>query len=139
MPLGTIALLLAASFSLGALPLTGWAVRVFTRRDLRALGTGNVGVSAAFIHGGEISGNCCGVGGNCQGNYSGFGGAILVSGCTGDRDRPVNSSSCGQICDRPRWRRDQRCLGSFGIFAAGGCILGHLGAAGVGFGTALVG
>jgi phosphohistidine swiveling domain-containing protein len=56
MPLGTIALLLAASFSLGALPLTGWAVRVFTRRDLRALGTGNVGVSAAFIHGGKLGG-----------------------------------------------------------------------------------
>ncbi|MEG4109842.1 glycerol-3-phosphate acyltransferase [Microcoleus sp. S13_C5] len=56
MPLPTIALLLAASFSLGALPLTGWAVRVFTRRDLRALGTGNVGVSAAFIHGGKLAG-----------------------------------------------------------------------------------
>ncbi|MEG4803849.1 glycerol-3-phosphate acyltransferase [Microcoleus sp. ARI1-B5] len=56
MPLGTIALLLAASFSLGALPLAGWAVRVFTRRDLRALGTGNVGVSAAFIHGGKLAG-----------------------------------------------------------------------------------
>ncbi|MEG4084295.1 glycerol-3-phosphate acyltransferase [Microcoleus sp. POL10_C6] len=56
MPLPTIALLLAASFSLGALPLTGWAVRVFTRGDLRALGTGNVGVSAAFIHGGKLAG-----------------------------------------------------------------------------------
>ncbi|MEG4849635.1 glycerol-3-phosphate acyltransferase [Microcoleus sp. B5-D4] len=56
MPLGTIAWLLAASFSLGALPLTGWAVRVFSRRDLRALGTGNVGVSAAFIHGGKLAG-----------------------------------------------------------------------------------
>ncbi|MEG4427848.1 MULTISPECIES: glycerol-3-phosphate acyltransferase [unclassified Microcoleus] len=56
MRLGTIALLLAASFSLGALPLTGWAVRVFSRRDLRALGTGNVGVSAAFIHGGKLAG-----------------------------------------------------------------------------------
>ncbi|MBW3584522.1 MAG: glycerol-3-phosphate acyltransferase, partial [Cyanobacteria bacterium 0813] len=56
MPLGTIALLLAASFSLGALPLTGWAVRVFSRRDLRALGTGNVGVSAAFLHGGKLAG-----------------------------------------------------------------------------------
>ena len=52
----SIALLLATSFALGALPLTGWAVRVFTRRDLRALGTGNVGVSAAFIHGGKIAG-----------------------------------------------------------------------------------
>ncbi|MEG4030709.1 MULTISPECIES: glycerol-3-phosphate acyltransferase [unclassified Microcoleus] len=56
MPLPTIALLLAASFSLGALPLTGWAMRVFSRRDLRALGTGNVGVSAAFIHGGKLAG-----------------------------------------------------------------------------------
>ncbi|MEG4209413.1 glycerol-3-phosphate acyltransferase, partial [Microcoleus sp. S13_B4] len=56
MSLLTIALLLAASFSLGALPLTGWAVRVFSSRDLRALGTGNVGVSAAFIHGGKLAG-----------------------------------------------------------------------------------
>ncbi|MEG5038488.1 MULTISPECIES: glycerol-3-phosphate acyltransferase [unclassified Microcoleus] len=56
MPLPTIALLLTASFSLGALPLTEWAVRVFGRRDLRALGTGNVGVSAAFIHGGKLAG-----------------------------------------------------------------------------------
>ncbi|MBD1810661.1 glycerol-3-phosphate acyltransferase [Microcoleus vaginatus DQ-U2] len=56
MPLPTIALLLTASFSLGALPLTGWAVRVFSRRDLRGLGTGNVGVSAAFIHGGKLAG-----------------------------------------------------------------------------------
>ena len=52
----SIALLLATSFAVGALPLTGWAVRVFTRRDLRVLGTGNVGVSAAFIHGGKIAG-----------------------------------------------------------------------------------
>jgi glycerol-3-phosphate acyltransferase PlsY len=138
MPLGTIALLLAASFSLGALPLTGWAVRVFTRRDLRALGTGNVGVSAAFIHGGKLAGIAAVLAEIVRGITAGFGGAILLPGCTGDRDRPVNSSSCGQICDRPRWRRYQRCLGSFGIFAAGGCILGHLGAAGVGFGTAVL-
>ena len=56
MPLGTIALLLAACFALGALPLTGWAVRVFAGKDLKALGTGNVGVSAAFIHGGKLAG-----------------------------------------------------------------------------------
>ena len=55
MPL-SIALLLAASFALGALPLTSWAVRLLGGGDLRALGTGNVGVSAAFIHGGKIAG-----------------------------------------------------------------------------------
>ena len=56
MPLGTIALLLAASFALGALPLTLWMVQVFSSKDLRVLGTGNIGVSAAFIHGGKLAG-----------------------------------------------------------------------------------
>ncbi len=56
MPLGTIALLLTASFALGALPLTLWMVQVFSSKDLRILGTGNVGVSAAFIHGGKVAG-----------------------------------------------------------------------------------
>jgi len=51
-----IALLLAGCFALGALPLTGWAVRVCAGKDLRVLGTGNVGVSAAFIHGGKLAG-----------------------------------------------------------------------------------
>jgi phosphohistidine swiveling domain-containing protein/glycerol-3-phosphate acyltransferase PlsY len=52
----SIALLLAASFALGALPLTQWMVQVFSGKDLRVLGTGNVGVSAAFIHGGKLAG-----------------------------------------------------------------------------------
>jgi phosphohistidine swiveling domain-containing protein len=56
MPLGTIALLLAASFCLGALPLTRWVVRSIAGKDLSLLGTGNVGVSAAFIHGGKVAG-----------------------------------------------------------------------------------
>ncbi len=56
MPLGTIALLLAGSFVLGALPLTRWIVQVLAGKDLRVLGTGNVGVSAAFIHGGKLAG-----------------------------------------------------------------------------------
>lgn len=56
MPLGTIALLLAASFCLGALPLTRWVVRSIAGKDLSLLGTGNVGVSAAFIHGGKLAG-----------------------------------------------------------------------------------
>ncbi|MCC3490595.1 MAG: glycerol-3-phosphate acyltransferase [Microcoleus sp. PH2017_16_JOR_D_A] len=56
MPLLSIALLLAASFALGALPLTRWAVRLLGGKDLRRLGTGNVGVSAAFIHGGKLAG-----------------------------------------------------------------------------------
>ena len=56
MPLLTMALLFAASFALGALPLTRWAVRLLGGRDLRLLGTGNVGVSAAFIHGGKLAG-----------------------------------------------------------------------------------
>jgi phosphohistidine swiveling domain-containing protein len=56
MPLLSIALLLTASFALGALPLTRWAVRVLGGKDLRRLGTGNAGVSAAFIHGGKLAG-----------------------------------------------------------------------------------
>ncbi|MEG4456514.1 glycerol-3-phosphate acyltransferase [Microcoleus sp. N9_A1] len=56
MSLLTMALLLAASFALGALPLTTWAVRLLGGGDLRRLGTGNVGVSAAFIHGGKLAG-----------------------------------------------------------------------------------
>ncbi|WP_293133184.1 glycerol-3-phosphate acyltransferase [Microcoleus sp. bin38.metabat.b11b12b14.051] len=56
MPLLTIALLLVASFALGALPLTRWAVQLLGGKDLRRLGTGNAGVSAAFIHGGKLAG-----------------------------------------------------------------------------------
>ena len=41
---------------LGALPLSGWIVRLFTGRRLSELGTGNVGVSAAFYHGGTVAG-----------------------------------------------------------------------------------
>ncbi len=37
---------------LGALPLTGWIVRLLTGKQLKKLGTGNVSVSAAFYHGG---------------------------------------------------------------------------------------
>ncbi len=56
MPLLSIALLLAASFAVGALPLTRWAVLLLGGKDLRRLGTGNAGVSAAFIHGGKWAG-----------------------------------------------------------------------------------
>ncbi len=52
----SIALLLVASFALGALPLTQWIVQALSGKDLRVLGTGNVGVSAAFIHGGKVAG-----------------------------------------------------------------------------------
>jgi phosphohistidine swiveling domain-containing protein/glycerol-3-phosphate acyltransferase PlsY len=40
----------------GALPLTGWIVRLLTGKHLAKLGTGNVGVSAAFYHGGTVAG-----------------------------------------------------------------------------------
>lgn len=43
---------------LGALPLTGWIVRLLTGKQLATLGTGNVGVSAAFYHGGTFAGVC---------------------------------------------------------------------------------
>jgi phosphohistidine swiveling domain-containing protein/glycerol-3-phosphate acyltransferase PlsY len=37
---------------LGGIPLTGWIVRGLTGQRLSQLGTGNIGVSAAFYHGG---------------------------------------------------------------------------------------
>ncbi len=41
---------------LGGLPLIRWVTDVFFAKDLRALGTGNVSVSAAFYHGGRFAG-----------------------------------------------------------------------------------
>jgi phosphohistidine swiveling domain-containing protein/glycerol-3-phosphate acyltransferase PlsY len=42
----------------GALPLSGWIVRGLTGKHLAQMGTGNVGVSAAFYHGGTFTGVC---------------------------------------------------------------------------------
>ena len=41
---------------LGGLPLTGWWVQLTTGKRLKDIGTGNVGVSAAFYHGGTVVG-----------------------------------------------------------------------------------
>lgn len=41
---------------IGALPLTGWIVRLLSGKRLTQLGTGNTSVSAAFYHGGTLSG-----------------------------------------------------------------------------------
>ncbi|MBT9312937.1 glycerol-3-phosphate acyltransferase [Leptothoe kymatousa] len=41
---------------LGGLPLTGWWVQLATGKRLAHIGTGNVGVSAAFYHGGTVVG-----------------------------------------------------------------------------------
>ncbi|MBD0334509.1 MAG: glycerol-3-phosphate acyltransferase [Cyanobacteria bacterium Co-bin13] len=41
---------------LGGLPLTGWITRLVAGRNLANVGTGNVGVSAAFYHGGKLAG-----------------------------------------------------------------------------------
>ncbi|MBE9075738.1 glycerol-3-phosphate acyltransferase [Romeria aff. gracilis LEGE 07310] len=41
---------------LGGLPLSGWIVRGLTGKRLAQIGTGNVGVSAAFYHGGTAVG-----------------------------------------------------------------------------------
>lgn len=40
----------------GGLPLTGWCTRLLTGQRLSRVGTGNVGVSAAFYHGGKVAG-----------------------------------------------------------------------------------
>ncbi|HEY9738572.1 MAG TPA: glycerol-3-phosphate acyltransferase [Trichocoleus sp.] len=44
---------------LGGLPLTGWITRLVSGKNLAELGTGNVGVSAAFYHGGRVAGILC--------------------------------------------------------------------------------
>lgn len=41
---------------LGGLPLTGWWVQLTTGKRLSQIGTGNIGVSAAFYHGGTVVG-----------------------------------------------------------------------------------
>ncbi|MGL6341612.1 MAG: glycerol-3-phosphate acyltransferase, partial [Waterburya sp.] len=43
---------------LGGLPLIDWITYSFTGRQLSKLGTGNVSVSAAFYHGGKLTGIC---------------------------------------------------------------------------------
>ncbi|MEO0408724.1 MAG: glycerol-3-phosphate acyltransferase, partial [Cyanobacteria bacterium P01_A01_bin.135] len=54
-------ILVTAGFLIGAVPLTGWLFWGLTRRRLVQLGTGNVGVSAAFYHGGNAVGIVCAV------------------------------------------------------------------------------
>lgn len=49
-------LILVLSPLVGGLPLTGWITRLVAGKRLKALGTGNVGVSAAFYHGGKVAG-----------------------------------------------------------------------------------
>ncbi len=51
-----LALLLIGSFSLGALPLTAWAVKQLTGKNLSQLGTGNISVAAAFTQAGKTAG-----------------------------------------------------------------------------------
>ncbi len=41
---------------LGGLPLIAWMTRALTGKELAKLGTGNIGVSAAFYHGGKLAG-----------------------------------------------------------------------------------
>lgn len=41
---------------IGGMPLTGWIVRGLTGKKLAEIGTGNIGVSAAFYHGGTTVG-----------------------------------------------------------------------------------
>jgi phosphohistidine swiveling domain-containing protein/glycerol-3-phosphate acyltransferase PlsY len=41
---------------IGGMPLTGWIVRGLTGKKLTEIGTGNIGVSAAFYHGGTSVG-----------------------------------------------------------------------------------
>lgn len=50
------AIVLLASFIIGSLPLVGIITQALAQTDLRQAGTGNIGVSAAFYHGGKVAG-----------------------------------------------------------------------------------
>lgn len=41
---------------IGSIPLTRWLIRLLTGKNLAQIGTGNVGISAAFYHGGRWAG-----------------------------------------------------------------------------------
>jgi Glycerol-3-phosphate acyltransferase len=56
-PVWSALLVLGACFFLGGLPLTDWLVRLTSGKRLTQLGTGNIGVSAAFYHGGTWVGS----------------------------------------------------------------------------------
>ena len=49
-------MLLAISFVIGAVPLTGWLTLLLSGQNLAQLGTRNISVSAAFYHGGNRAG-----------------------------------------------------------------------------------
>lgn len=59
---------------LGGLPLTGWWVQLTTGKRLAQLGTGNIGVSAAFYHGGTVAG----VGAVALEAFKGIGAVLLA-------------------------------------------------------------
>ena len=59
---------------LGGLPLTGWWVQLATGQQLSQIGTGNVGVSAAFYHGGTV----VGIGAVCLEAFKGIGAVLLA-------------------------------------------------------------
>ncbi len=40
----------------GSIPITYWFIRLLARKDLAQMGTGNIGISAAFYHGGRWAG-----------------------------------------------------------------------------------
>ncbi len=51
-----IILILIGSFCLGSIPLTSYIVKLLTGKKLNQLGTENISVSAAFLHGGKLAG-----------------------------------------------------------------------------------
>ncbi|WP_040484342.1 glycerol-3-phosphate acyltransferase [Lyngbya aestuarii] len=53
---GKLIVFILSSFSLGALPLTHFVVKILTGIDLTQVGTGNVSVAAAFTHAGKKAG-----------------------------------------------------------------------------------
>lgn len=56
MQIGEVLLMIALCVGIGGLPLSAWLTTLISGRRLTGLGTGNVGVSAAFYHGGAIAG-----------------------------------------------------------------------------------
>ncbi|MBR8833325.1 MAG: glycerol-3-phosphate acyltransferase [Stigonema ocellatum SAG 48.90 = DSM 106950] len=52
---GTLVILIVCPL-LGALPLSAWVTQALSQRPLAHIGTGNIGVSSAFYHGGTLVG-----------------------------------------------------------------------------------
>ena len=54
-----IVIILIVSPLLGAIPLIAWITYALSGKQLAQVGTGNISVAAAFLHGGKLAGSIC--------------------------------------------------------------------------------